>query len=147
MFKRISQFVLFSFIGTCRLFGSDQHAADIVIPDEAVVVSISQMTDQHYADFREGQCGELIVRVDEGSHLHTHFFMAGDTLALDNSVPMSARLLRTVFLRVIQGELQFSLDCRRWGSIHEVFRSNLAMMINVDHDIPMGAFALFLEGR
>jgi hypothetical protein len=119
----------------------------LIIRDHPVVIPLSSMSDELYADFREGRLGDVIVRVDEGSSLKMLFVMLGDTLALEESSAMRVRVLRTLFLRVIGEELQFSLDCQTWGTPPQIFRSNLAMMINVDHDMPTGAFALFLTGR
>lgn len=129
-------------------FGSPHELSDgLIIPNQDVIIPLACMTDELYADFREERLGDVIVQVDEGSSLKTLFVMLGDTLALEEAPAMRVRVLRTFFLRVMHGELEFSLDCKTWGTPPQIFRSNLAMMIHVDHNVPTGAFALFLTGR
>lgn len=137
-------FVLFI---TVSIWCRAEEGGPFVIPDEKVVIPLREMSDELYADFREGRLGDIVVRVDEGSSLKMHFVMLGDMLKMEDAPAMRVRVLRTFFLRVFQGELQFSLECQTWGSPPQIFRSNLAMMIDVHHNTPTGAFALFLTGR
>lgn len=133
--------------GAMLLVASVAGAQPVIIPNTPAIISLAEMTDEDYADFREGRLGDIVVRIEEGSVLKGKFYVVSDTFALDKNPTMAVRVLRTLFLRVLNGELQFSFDCTKWGSLPEIFLPNLAMMISVEHNAPTGAIAFFLESR
>ena len=134
----------------CALIGfSTSFAANTQIPEEGIhVISFKELSESGLPDFFSGSLPQIAVEIPEGAGLTFNLSLNGEFLALEpNNQDFTIKVIKTCFLRSVEGSFLFSTDLESWAEFEEFFSGNVGVSVDTSEIIPKISLSLELNQK
>ncbi|MCB1134708.1 MAG: hypothetical protein KDK78_00445 [Chlamydiia bacterium] len=111
-------------------------------------ISLTDMSDEMFAEFLSGTCSDVILECKEGTVLPIQFDFKGDFIAIQQGdAPASVVVLKSCYVKCAEGDFFFSTDLDEWKDFEAFFTGRLGFSMKVENSLPSLACDLDLYRR
>src|SRR5580658_7020560 len=96
------------------------------------IVHVLSATNEELNSFMQGQNSNIIVQFSENTLIPLHLFLKGDVVNLiEQDDVLQLNIKETFYVRLIEGEYQFSLNLIDWKSFLEFLTGTASVALSV----------------
>ena len=100
------------------------------------VIQLSSLTEDMVESFFNGKTPQRILQCTKGESFPLRFILKSEWLSLEvNPVPLTATVLKTCFIKCIEGTLFFSIDLKDWKSFEKFFTGMVGASLSIDEGL------------
>lgn len=119
------------------LVSAASHIEDrYVLDGEDHVIQLSSLTEDIAESFFNGKAPQRILQCTKGETLPLHFILKSEWLFLEvNPIPLTTTVLKTCFIKCIEGTFFFSTDLKSWMSFEKFFTGMVGASLSIDEGL------------
>ncbi len=99
-------------------------------------IALGEMTQGMVEDFIQGKQQDMVVICPEGTVLPLNLSLKGEFLALQEHAPVHVKILKTCWVKCVEGTFLFSLDAKNWKDFSEFFTGKLGASVGIHEQGP-----------
>ena len=146
---------LFTLIGFSTSFATVGRSSLTVnheaqIPESGYyVVGLGDLTETGVGEFCNGLLPQIAIEIPEGARLPLNLFLSGDFLTLESDRPeiYTLRVIKTCYLRCVEGIFLFSTDLQNWLGFDEFFSGNVTISLDTAEIVPKIGISIELNQK